>query len=325
MSLPYLFDLVDLHCHLSTSVTTHLLWEMAHQRGIKLPHKDYWKFLESTKLDPKNSYHSYHDYYDLVQKVQSSPDAIENSVYEAISLSYRKANITQQEIRFNPMRRNMEGLYDLDRIIFSALVGMKKASMIYPVKTGLIIEMDRRFDEKLNAIIANKAIEFRNEGVVGLDISGPAVPSFKMSDIVKPVEKAKSFGLGITIHTGEEGEISEMWEVLEKLSPNRLGHGIMCIKDEKLMAEIVKRGISLEVCPSSNLSLKLVKNWQEVGKILNTLKQNGVPFNINSDAPVILNTNVKNEYEKLIENEIFTLEDVKKSIKTARKHSFIKD
>lgn len=317
-------NLVDLHTHLSTSTTAHLLWEMAHHRGIKLEEKNYWKFMELMQLDSKDPYNSYHNYYDLVQKIQSSPEAIERSFYEAISLSYRKSKTTMLELRFNPMRRNWEGLYDLDRIIYSAIVGVKKACMIYPVKAGIIIEMDRRFDLKKNSIIVEKAISFRNEGVIGLDVSGPATPDFDINGIVKPLEKAKSYGLGITVHTGEEGDINEMWDVINKIQPNRIGHGILSVNDPKMLQTLANKQIHLEVCPTSNISLKLVKDWDEIKSILDTFKQYNISFNINSDGPVILSTNVQQEYQQLLDRNIFTMDDVEKCLQNARKHSFIK-
>lgn len=317
-------EYTDLHSHLSSSTTGHLLWEMAHQRGIKLNEKNYWKFLDLMRLDNTDPYNSYHNYYDIAQRIQSSPEAIERSVYEAISLSYRKANVTTLELRFNPMRRNWEGLYDLDRIIYAAIVGMKKACMIYPVKAGIIIEMDRRFDAKKNAIIADKAIGFRNEGVIGLDLSGPANGNFDLKDVLQPIEKAKSYGLGITIHSGEEGDIEEMRTVVDKIRPNRIGHGIMAVQDPNLMKKLVDQNICLEICPTSNLSLKLVQNWDEIKFILDTFKQYNVDFNINSDGPVILSTNVKQEYEHLLHKNILTAEDIQKCLENSKKHSFIK-
>lgn len=316
-------NLVDLHTHLSTSTTAHLLWEMAHHRGIKLEEKDYWKFLDLVQIDKNDPLKYYHNYFDIAQKIQSSPEAVEQSVYEAISLSYRKANTTLLEIRISPMRRNLEGLYDLDRIIYSALVGMKKACMIYPVKAGLIIELDRRFDPKKNMVIANKAIGFKNEGVVGLDLSGPAIDTFAIDQVVPFVEKAKSHGLGITIHTGEESGPEEVWEVIEKLHPDRIGHGIKSVTDIKLLQTLADKQIHLEVCPTSNISLKLVKDWDEIKSILDTFKKYNISFNINSDGPVILSTNVQQEYQQLLDRNIFTMDDVEKCLQNARKHSFI--
>ena len=55
------------------------------------------------------------------------------------------------------------------------------------------------------------------------------------------VETAREAGLGVTIHVGEEGgEIgrSEIGDVVERLRPDRIGHGILAANDAELMAAI---------------------------------------------------------------------------------------
>jgi adenosine deaminase len=166
-------DMTELHTHLSTSVSTHLLWELAHQQGITLPEKNYWKFMDMVTISGAVDYAKFHTFFDLNQMIQSSPMGVERSFYEAVGLGYRKCDIRYGEIKVNPMKRNKDGLFDLDKIIFSAIVGMQRAMMEYPVKGGVIIEMDRRFPLHMNEVIARKAISFAGKGVLGLDISGP--------------------------------------------------------------------------------------------------------------------------------------------------------
>ena len=321
---------VDLHVHLSAAASTHSMWEIAHQQGIRLEEKDYWKFLESFKVseDTDTSWDTYHHHYDVAQLIQSSPIAIERSVYEAVGLSYRKSKIDLLEIRFNPMRRNKDGLYDLDRLIFSAIVGMKRASLEYPVKCGLIIEADRRFSAEQNDVLFDKAIKYMKEGIVGVDLSGPEVESFKLDQVVPGFARAREAGLGITIHTGEyfrPYNEREMEEVIEKIRPNRIGHGIKAAKDKALMQKLVDNNIMLEICPTSNINLGNVSSWGEMSEVITAFKNAGVKFNINSDGPVFLDTNVKEEYDKLIELGILTPSEAEKVLQTAREASFITD
>lgn len=158
-------ELVDLHTHLGASSPPDLLWRFAHMQGIRLPKKDYWDFMGTLTVDgdDPDAYTKYHDLYNLTQRVQSSPFAVEHAIYEALSLSYRKSHITTQEIRVNPMKRNNDGFYDLDRVIFHALTGAKRAMMEYPVVAGVILECDRRFTPEQNAIILEKAAKFAAE------------------------------------------------------------------------------------------------------------------------------------------------------------------
>jgi adenosine deaminase len=317
-------NISDLHVHLGSASTGHLLWELANKRGIALKEKNYWKFLESVKVDHKIGFDSYHSYFDLTQLIQSSPEAIEISIHEAISLSYRKANIDNLEIRFNPMRRNAGSIYDIDRILLSAFVGMTRAMMEYPIKAGLILEMDRRFDPKMNKIIIEKAISHKNRGVVGVDLSGPNNPSFDFNDIYPLTDLAKSHGLGVTIHTGEAQPVEEVNLVIDKIRPNRIGHGIRSIDDPKVLEKLVQNDICLEICPLSNVTLSVVKDWEDMTKTIHKLQDAGVALTINSDGPVFLGTNAMQECENLIDKKIMTLEQILVCQANSRKYSFIK-
>jgi adenosine deaminase len=228
------------------------------------------------------------------------------------------------EVRFNPMLRNKGGEQDLDKIIYGAIVGMKHACLEYPVRAGIILMMDRRFPKEQNEIIAKKAARFASEGVVGLDIAGPLTPSFHVKDLVGAVETAKNAGLKITIHTGEVTPAEEIWEVVRELKPDRIGHGIRAVDDASLMTYLAQHNIVLEVCPTSNLQTSAVSSWEEMGKIISSLKQYTVPFTINSDGPELLGTNVKEEFERLMLRKILTEEDVIRCTETARVSTFIK-
>jgi adenosine deaminase len=319
----YLTDLVDLHLHLGSSSTPHFLWELAHDQGINLKEKDYFTFIESIRIKDQTTYDKYLKFFDLTELIQSSTYAIERAAHQAISRAYRKGNVHTIELRFNPMLRNRSGEQDLDKIIFGAIVGMKKACLEYPVRAGLILMMDRRFPKEQNAIIAQKAARFAAEGVVGIDVAGPITEKFHMTDLEEAVHTARSAGLHVTIHTGEVTPASEVWEVVKLLKPDRIGHGIRSVDDGKLMTYLREHNIVLEVCPTSNLQTSAVKTWDEMKKTIDTLKKNSVPFTINSDGPELLSTNVKEEFETLLSRNIVTPEDVLAITQTAKKASFI--
>jgi len=320
----YLTDLVDLHLHLGSSSTPHFLWELAHEQGIRLQQKDYWTFINSITVKEKTTYDHYLHLFDLTELIQSSTYAIERSMHKGVSRAYRKGNVQTLEVRFNPMLRNKGGEQDLDKIIFGAIVGMKHACLEYPVRAGVILMMDRRFSKEQNEIIASKAARFASEGVVGLDIAGPLNHSFHVKDLVRAVGIARKAGLKITIHTGEVTPVEEMWEVIRELAPDRIGHGIRCVDDAKLMSYLAQHTIVLEVCPTSNLQTSAVSSWDEMGEIIKKLKNHNVPFTINSDGPELLGTNVKEEFERLVVRKILTEEDVVDCTETARKATFVK-
>ncbi len=321
---PELTNLVDLHLHLGASSTPHFLWELAHDQGIRLAEKDYFSFITSITIREKTTYDKYLKFFDLTELIQSSTYAIEKAAHEAVSRAYRKGGVTTMEIRFNPMLRNRGGEQDLDKIIFGAIVGMKKACLEYPVRAGILLMMDRRFPKEKNVIIAKKAARFSGEGVVGLDIAGPLTRTFRVEDLIEAVAIARGAGLGITIHTGEVTGADEVWKVVNLLKPDRIGHGTRSVEDPKLLDYLVSQHIVLEVCPMSNIQTSAVKDWADMGRVISRLKRHGVAFTINSDGPELLGTTVKEEFERLVEKGILNEQDVSNCTNTAKKATFIK-
>ena len=248
--------LSELHVHLGAAVTPAIMWGIAHAQGIRLPTKDYWAFRDLITVGRRRKgFDAYLDLFHWTELIQSSPIAVERSVYEVIGGAYRKNNVTQLELRFNPMKRNRGGEQDLDHIIAAAVRGMDRAVLEYPqVRAGLIFCLDRSFSPAMNEILAAKAIAWRSRGVVGIDIAGPDVDGFRFADYADLFGECRRAGLGLTVHAGETGGADEVREALLALEPDRIGHGVHSAEDESVLAMLRERGTVLEVCPSSNLN-----------------------------------------------------------------------
>jgi len=300
--------LAELHTHLGGSVASDILWSIAHEQGIALPVKDYWEFdALVTVSDPRGvqGLDELDQIYHWTEVIQSSPIAVERSVHGAIGGAYRSQRITTLELRFNPMKRNRGGERDVDHIILAAIRGLDLASLEYPqVQAGLILMMDRTFDRRLNEIIVEKAIRWSARGVVGIDIAGPRPGGarFDYTQIEPMVDTAREAGLGVTIHVGEEGGPlgrEEVGEVVERLRPDRIGHGILAAGDVELMRAIRDAGVVLELCPTSNLLTKALPDADAVRETVRHFAENGVPFTIATDGPEMMRTHLRDELELL--------------------------
>jgi adenosine deaminase len=302
--------LAELHTHLGGSVASEILWSLAHEQGIALPVKDYWAFDRLvTVSDPQGveDLNALDQIYHWTELIQSSPLAVERSVHAAIGGAYRSQGITTLELRFNPMKRNRGGERDLDHIIMAAVRGLDRASLEYPqVRAGLILMMDRTFDERQNAIIVEKAVRYAPRGIVGIDMAGPR-PSqdgpYPYRALAPLVEEARSAGLGVTIHVGEEGGghgIAEIREVVGSLRPERIGHGILAAQDTELMAQLRDARITLEICPTSNLLTGALADEDALRDTLRTFVDRGVAFTIATDGPEMMRTHLTDELELLV-------------------------
>jgi adenosine deaminase len=300
--------LAELHTHLGGSVSSDILWTLAHEQGIALPSKDYWEFDRLvTVSDPRGvpNLTALDAIYHWTELIQSSPLAVERSVHGAIGGAYRSQGITTLELRFNPMKRNRGGERDLDHIILAAVRGLDRASLEYPqVRAGLILMMDRTFTPEQNTIIVEKAIRWAPRGVVGVDIAGPRPGGGRWDyrQIRPMVEEARTAGLGVTIHVGEEGGDvgrEEIREVVEVLQPERIGHGILAAGDSGLMDALVDAGIVLEICPTSNLLTKALAGEDALRETLRHFVDHGVAFTIATDGPEMMRTHLRDEFELL--------------------------
>ena len=319
-------ELAELHVHLGGSVDPSVMWEIAHAQGIRLPTKDYWKFVDLVTVNAggKKSFDDYLALFRWTELIQSSPLAIERSVYQTIAGAYRKNNITLLELRFNPMKRNRGGEQDLDQIMMAAVRGIDRASLEYPVKTGLVVCLDRTFNRKLNEILLEKAVAFSGRGVVGIDMAGPSRPGFRYSAYADLYSRARKEGLGLTVHAGEdEGPASEK-EVLEHHEPDRIGPGDRATQDGRAMEALRKSGAVLKVCPKSNLNTGVLKGVSEMKRVFGSLKDSGVRFTINTDGPEMLRTNLRGEIEFLLDNGVLKVSDVLDANRNAFAASFVK-
>jgi adenosine deaminase len=318
-------ELAELHVHLGGSVDPAVLWEIAHAQGIKLPTKDYWRFVDMVTVTDgrRKSFDDYLSLFRWTELIQSSPTAIERSVYQTIAGAYRKNNITLLELRFNPMKRNRGGEQDLDHIMMAAVRGIDRASLEYPVKTGIIVCLDRGFSHRLNEILLEKAIHYSGRGVVGIDMAGPSKKGFRYSDYSGLFKKARSEGMGLTVHAGEDEGPESVRDVVEHLEPDRIGHGIRATESERTMELLSERGIVMEVCPTSNLNTGVVKDLREMKKIFAALRDHRLKFTLNTDGPEMLRTNLRGEIDFLVREGMLEEADVLRANRVAFGASFV--
>jgi adenosine deaminase len=325
-------ELVDLHIHVGASVAPHVLWSIAHQQGFKLPVRDYWEFRELVFADPRRVT-SLDDYLQILhewtERIQSSPAAMERSVYEIIGKEYRSSRVSTIELRFNPMKRNLGGERDLDHIIHASLRGLDRACLEYGCRAGLIFCLAREFDTRLNEILLDKAVRYRDRGVLGIDLAGTESAAPERGPDASRYERlfarARAEGLGTTVHCGETAHSGAggVRAVVERLQPDRIGHGIRATDDDAVLALLAERGVVLEICPSSNLRTRAVRDLDDLGRVLTRLRTAGVRHTINTDGPYLIGTHLRNEFEMLGRAGLLDDASARECIDTARTATFL--
>jgi adenosine deaminase len=138
------------------------------------------------------------------------------------------------------------------------------------------------------------ALKQRPEGLVSFGLGGPeaGVPRVQFAPHFRAAIAA---GLHSVPHAGESTGPETIWDSLEYLGAERIGHGIAAARDAELLDRLRADGITLEVCPTSNVCTRSVPSLAE--HPLPALVAAGVPVTINSDDPPMFATTLDHEYE----------------------------
>lgn len=325
--------LVDLHAHLGGSTSAATLYEIAIRRGmnIKIPVSDshisnaYYEFADliNGKFDKDIDHEKYLKKFDLVEEIQSTTFSIEQSIRDTLMNAFLRDGVDMMEIRFNPMLRNKSGFYDIDRMIESACTEMKKVTGMFPIKAGIIICTDWRFTKEQSNVLAKKAVKYAGMGVVGFDIAGPYVETMDIREHTDALRNARLGGLGITIHMGEINDHQEMDYIFQNFVPDRVGHGIAAHGSERTMEFMNKHDILAEVCPSSVMKTKAVHGLIELSDILTKFDEHNVPYSLNTDGKILLQTTIMGEYQMLKPMMGWYDRDIERINNRARKYNFI--
>ena len=130
----------------------------------------------------------------------------------------------------------------------------------------------------------------------GVDITN-YLGTYTMDELKRISMKAKDNGLILKAHIGEFGEADDVWRYAEELGLDQIQHGVLAAKSEKVMRYLADNNIQLNVCPTSNVMLKVCADYKT--HPIHALFENGVKVTINTDDLLIFNSTLSEEYLKL--------------------------
>ena len=351
---------VEQHVHLGEAVPIHRLYEAAVDRGIRLPVQSYHEFasLLHRRRDNSGTLERYLEIYEVAERIQSGPQAVRESVLIALNGAARTGGslavdlegeattpdkqqlpIRALELRFNPMKRNGNGIWDLDRVMLAACSAVNEIRTAYKgnLKAGLMVCLGRDLPFEENLILAKKVARWAEEGlpVVGLDLAGPE-SSNSLKDPARLEEMAELYRLagpkvGRTVHCGETRaiDIETFINTVKTLEPERIGHPLTAVRAYcenedssglKLMAE---RGITAELCMLSNLLTGAVQSIESYRTILNAFDQFGIRYTFSTDAPSLQKSTLAGEIGSLLQSQAVRPDQIEQSFETAAQTTFL--
>ena len=166
------------------------------------------------------------------------------------------------------------------------------------------------------------ALDHPNPGLVGFGLGGPEIgvprPQFQPH-----FDAARAAGLHSVPHAGETTGPQTVWDALDLLGAERIGHGTSSAQDPRLLAHLAATGVPLEVCPSSNIATRAVARLEE--HPLRAFRDAGVTVTINSDDPPMFGTTLNREYAVAADLLGLDEEGLRELARTAVRCSFAPD
>ncbi|MEM6915500.1 MAG: adenosine deaminase [Verrucomicrobiota bacterium] len=230
------------------------------------------------------------------------------------------------EVRFAPVFHLSRGL-TLDEVVKAVLDGLRKGGTSFGIDWGLILCAMRDRDDSEE--MAELAVRWRDEGVVGFDLAGGEA-GFPPKKHLQAFQKIHRANFNITIHAGEAYGAESIWQALQWCGAHRLGHGTRLLDDiqknedgnwqlGRLARYVLDHRVPLEMCLSSNVHTGAVPDFES--HPFPILFQHGFRVSLNTDDRLMSDTELSKELALATELFDLSLDDLEQlalnSIKSA--------
>jgi adenosine deaminase len=310
---------VDLHRHLEGSLRLGTLLEVAKAFGIDLPGTDRLRpMVQINRSDPLTS-QNFLSKFETLREFYRSPEVIARLTKEAIA-DAAADNIRYLELRFTPVALSRVEDFPMNEVLDWVIQGANEASSKYEISTRLIASVNRHESLELAAKVIELAIDRREDGIVGIDLAGNEA-EFPTTPFAPLFQEAKQSGMRITVHAGEWGGPENIDLAINLLGAERVGHGVRIIEDETLVTQARERGITFEVCITSNYQSGVVADLHE--HPLNNMIAAGLNVTINTDDPSISQISLSDEYQAACEQLGLSIGTLRQRVLAGMKAAFL--
>lgn len=287
--------MIDLHLHFDGSLPVKTVWNQAKKQNIKLGVQDIEALKEKLTVSQDcQNLDEYLEKFELPLRVMQTMEGIIECMEDLIK-ELEEEGILYAEIRFAPQLHCQRGLTQ-EQVVKGAIAGLNNGCSNRNFKGQLILCCMRGdCNQGANLETVKLAKEYLNNGVCGCDLAG-AEGLFKTKEFEPLFQEAKALGVPFTIHAGEADGPESIKAAIE-FGAKRLGHGVRCVEDPSLVAQLIEEKITLECCPISNVHTKAVSSMEE-HPLLPLLRQ-GMCVTINTDNRTVSHTTIEREIREL--------------------------
>lgn len=309
---------VELHVHLEGSIQPETLLKLAERNQVTLP---------ASTVEGLRQWYTFTNFAHFIEIYLAISSCICSA--EDIELIAREflrgqaaQNIQHSEVTFTPYTH-----FSLNRKIpfEDQLAALTRARAWAAEELGIsvswVLDISRNVRPVEHGLtVADWVISGKDNGVVALGLGGPESGN-PPELFTEAFDRVLAAEMASVPHAGEVAGAESVWGALRSLKAQRIGHGVRCLEDPQLVAELRERQIPLEVCPTSNVCLGVAASIAE--HPLPQLLEAGLYVTINSDDPPMFNTTLTDEYLKIANAFGFGAEIIEQLVINAARASLL--
>lgn len=307
---------VELHLHIEGSLEPELLFNLAKRNQIDIPYDSPEALRKAYEFDDLQSFLDI--YYQGASALQTEQD------FYDLTWAYLERcqhdNVIHTEIFFDPQTHTDRGIA-FGTVIKGIVSALKDGQQKLEISSQLIMCFLRHLSEEAAIETLKQAMPYKDDIVgVGLDSSEQGHPPEKFARVF---EMAREHGFLTVAHAGEEGPAQNIIDAISMLGVSRVDHGVRCVDNEALVAQLIESKMPLTVCPLSNIKLRVFDDMKDHNIV--ELLRKGVAVTINSDDPAYFGGYMTDNFVAVSQAHLLTHEELAQFTLNAIDASFIGD
>ena len=284
-----------LHLHFTGSMRVDTVRELAAKHGILLPDALTSGWPPQLSARDERGWFRFQRLYDAARACVRDEADLRRIVREA-TLDDASEGSRWLEIQVDPTSYApfVGGLTPALEIVLDEA---RKASTEGSTQVAVVVAASRIRHPLDARTLARLAARYAGEGVgtvVGFGLSNDERRGVT-EEFAPAFEIARRAGLSLVPHAGELLGPTAVETTLESLRPDRIGHGVRCVEDPRVLDQVAAAGVALEVCPRSNVALGVYSSAAEVP--LRTIVERGIPVALGADDPLLFGSRLEAQYD----------------------------
>nr|WP_017851043.1 adenosine deaminase [Leptospira interrogans] len=290
----------EIHLHLEACVNKDTMKRLMAKNGINVTDEEF-----EAKFNFKDL-NSFIQVFFFIQSLVKEPSDFSFFI-ESLAEYMRANNILYTEVFFAPSKFIQNGL-DFEEMIDFLVNRIREEKENDGIVIRLLVDVSRSFGPENAMKNLDRVLKLRHPEVIGIGLGGAELMG-PARDYQGVFQKAREAGLRVVAHSGEDDGPWAIWEAVELLKAERIGHGTSAIQDPELVKYLRENHIPIEICVTSNVFTgKYVR--KEQNHPVRYYYDQGLPLSINTDDPEIFNVNLTYEYYKLWRFLDFSLDEI---------------